>query len=105
MFLDLPIPPGTIREKLAKMDWMCVNLILFCKFLLTPDVSGNFIVISSACAGTIALTQGGIEAPWDAPRIIGQLVVGILGLIFFLVYEFKWAKHPMVCTVCPKQSL
>ena len=103
ILLDLPTPPGTIREKLGKMDWMCVNLILFCKcsFLLTPDGSGNFIVISSACSATIALTQGGTQAPWSAPRIIGPLVVGILGLIFFFVYEFKWAKHPMVCTVCP----
>jgi hypothetical protein len=25
IFLDLPIPPGTMREKVSRMDWMSVN--------------------------------------------------------------------------------
>ncbi|KAF8520691.1 MFS general substrate transporter [Gautieria morchelliformis] len=79
VFLDLPIPPGTIREKVSRMDWI-----------------GNFIVITASCSTTFALTQGGVNAPWQSARILSPLIIGLAGLVIFVVYEARWATYPLV---------
>ncbi|KAF8532577.1 MFS general substrate transporter [Gautieria morchelliformis] len=79
VFLDLPIPPGTVREKVSRMDWI-----------------GNFIVITASCSTTFALTQGGVNAPWQSARILSPLIVGLAGLVIFVVYEARWATYPLV---------
>jgi len=53
-------------------------------------------VIASACSTTIALTQGGINAPWQSARILVPLILGLAGLGLFIAYEALWSKHPLV---------
>jgi hypothetical protein len=45
----------------------------------------------------IALTWGGIQFPWSSARVLVPLILGLLGLAGFLVYEAKLAQHPIVC--------
>ncbi|KAJ6613134.1 major facilitator superfamily domain-containing protein [Mycena sp. CBHHK59/15] len=79
LFLRLKTPSGTIREKLGRMDWI-----------------GNFLVIAASSAVVIALTWGGIQYPWSSPRVLVPLCAGMAGLIFFLIYEVKFARYPIV---------
>ncbi|KAJ7131555.1 major facilitator superfamily domain-containing protein [Mycena crocata] len=79
LFLKLKTPPGTVREKLGRMDWI-----------------GNFLVIAASSAVVIALTWGGIQYPWSSARVLVPLCLGVVGLGVFLVYEVKYATHPIV---------
>jgi len=77
--LRLPTPPGTLKEKLAKMDWI-----------------GNLIIVSSTCAIVIGLTWGGVKFAWSSVDVLAPLVVGGCGIVLFLVYEALIATNPLV---------
>ncbi|KAG6369246.1 major facilitator superfamily domain-containing protein [Boletus reticuloceps] len=77
--LDLPVPPGTYREKIMRMDWI-----------------GNFLVIASTTASTIGLTWGGTTYPWGSVNVLIPLVLGLVGLGTFIAYEATLAKYPLV---------
>ncbi|KAH7920100.1 MFS multidrug transporter [Leucogyrophana mollusca] len=79
LFMNLPTPPGTLKEKLARMDWI-----------------GNALVMSSTTSLVIGLTWGGVLYPWTSARVIIPLVLGICGLGVFLFYEMRYATSPMV---------
>ncbi|KAJ7666622.1 major facilitator superfamily domain-containing protein [Mycena polygramma] len=90
VFLRLPIPPGTFREKMGRLDLV-----------------GNFIVIASTTCCTLALTWGGATAPWMSLQVLVPLWCGLLGLAFFLLYEATVAAYPLVPVVlmCNRTSL
>lgn len=79
LFMDLPTPKGTFKSKFRAMDWI-----------------GNFLVIGASSSLVLALTWGGARYQWSDPRVLSTLVVGVVGLIAWFVYEAKWATHPMV---------
>ncbi|KAF8890390.1 iron permease [Infundibulicybe gibba] len=79
LFLKLPTPQGTFREKLRKMDWI-----------------GNFLVIASSSSCIIALTWGGVQFPWSSANVLIPLFVGAAGLIIFFIYEGMYATNPIV---------
>ncbi|KAJ7278291.1 major facilitator superfamily domain-containing protein [Mycena rebaudengoi] len=79
LLMDLPTPPGTFYEKIARLDWV-----------------GNFIVVASTTACAIALTWGGVAFPWDSPPVLAPLILGFVGFCIFILYEAKWAAHPLV---------
>ncbi|KAJ8096181.1 hypothetical protein PM082_000089 [Marasmius tenuissimus] len=77
--LRLPVPQGTLRSKLKRMDWI-----------------GNLLIITSATVFIIGLSWGGATYPWSSAHVVATLVVGFVGFIVFLVYEAKWAANPIV---------
>ncbi|THG93354.1 hypothetical protein EW026_g7860 [Hermanssonia centrifuga] len=79
MCLKLRTPPGTLHEKLGRMDWI-----------------GNAIIMSSSSACVIALTWGGVKYPWTSPHILVPLILGLLGMCFFVFYEAQFAKEPLL---------
>ncbi|KAI0083273.1 MFS general substrate transporter [Irpex rosettiformis] len=79
VFLKLKTPPGTLKEKLARMDWI-----------------GNFIFIGGSTSTAIALTWGGITYPWTSAATLVPLILGLCGLVAFLLYEKYFAAHPIV---------
>jgi hypothetical protein len=42
------------------------------------------------------LTFGGINFPWSSAHILAPLVIGLVGLIFFIIYDAIWAMYPLV---------
>jgi hypothetical protein len=52
--------------------------------------------MGSSTATVIAVTWAGVVYAWTSWRILVPLVLGIIGLIGFFVYEAKLAPHPMV---------
>ncbi|KAL0572510.1 hypothetical protein V5O48_009452 [Marasmius crinis-equi] len=79
LVLRLPTPPGTLQEKLRKMDWI-----------------GNFLIISSTTVFIIGLSWAGVVYSWSSAHVLTTLLIGFAGFVLFLVYEAKWAVNPIV---------
>ncbi|KAG8221503.1 MFS general substrate transporter [Butyriboletus roseoflavus] len=79
LVLDLPVPPGSYRDKFMQIDWI-----------------GNFLVISSTVAYTIGLTWGGITSPWGSATVLVPLVLGLVGLAVFIAYDAIFARNPLL---------
>ncbi|KAG6908113.1 hypothetical protein DXG01_006082 [Tephrocybe rancida] len=79
LFLRLKSPEGNVREKLAKIDWI-----------------GNFLVIAASVSLALGLTWAGVTYSWSSPQVLAPLILGILGLAFFVLYEIRWASNPIV---------
>jgi hypothetical protein len=47
----------------------------------------------------VALQAGGYSHPWTSAYVLAQLIIGILLILAWMVWEWKFAKNPMV----PKQ--
>ncbi|KAI0470114.1 major facilitator superfamily domain-containing protein [Xylariaceae sp. FL0804] len=57
------------------------------------DYIGNAILIASVVAVLIALSWGGTRYAWSSYQILTPLLLGILGLVIFHVYEsMSWVK-------------
>ncbi|KAI0467731.1 major facilitator superfamily domain-containing protein [Xylaria cf. heliscus] len=57
------------------------------------DYIGNAILIASVVAVLLALSRGGTLYPWASYQILVPLLLGILGLVVFHVYEgLPWVR-------------
>ncbi|KAJ7146731.1 iron permease, partial [Mycena epipterygia] len=79
LFLNLRTPSGSFATKIKKIDFI-----------------GNILVAGSTTSVMIGLTWGGVQFPWSSARILATLILGCLGLVVFVWYEFKIAKNPIV---------
>ncbi|KAI0898730.1 MFS general substrate transporter [Annulohypoxylon nitens] len=60
------------------------------------DYSGNIILIASVTAILISLTYGGSRYPWSSWRVLFPLILGLVGLGVFILYELsRWCVEPM----------
>lgn len=78
-FLRLKTPPGTLREKLARMDWI-----------------GNFLIIASSTATVLGLTWGGVQFAWTSAQTLVPLILGFVGIVAFFLYEAFVSAHPLI---------
>ncbi|KAG7662531.1 uncharacterized protein J8A68_003950 [[Candida] subhashii] len=74
-----PKPKGNVREKLAKVDFIGTLLL----------ATGLILVL-------LALTFGGIDFPWNSAPIIVMLIVGGIGLVLFMIWNFRFSNHPII---------
>ncbi|KAI0268427.1 major facilitator superfamily domain-containing protein [Russula aff. rugulosa BPL654] len=82
LFLHLKTPPATLREKLSKID-----------------IIGNILVTGSTTSIVIGLTWGGVRYPWSSTRVLSLLILGLMGLCTFVIYEIYFCKPPIVPVV------
>lgn len=59
-------------------------------------LSGNILVIASTTAVVIGVTWGGVQYPWSSARVLVPLILGLVGLAGFFVYEATLAHNPIV---------
>ncbi|KAF5253084.1 hypothetical protein FOXYS1_14572, partial [Fusarium oxysporum] len=69
----------TIMTKLHRIDWV-----------------GNIIITGSSISVLLALTWAHVVCPWDSPEVLAPLIIGIIGVVVFFVWEAKWATEPVV---------
>jgi len=79
IFLKLRLVPGSIVQKLKRVDWI-----------------GNFLFIAAATSFLVPLTWGGVQEPWNSWRTVFPLIMGILGLAVFCYYEKHFAVEPTI---------
>ncbi|KAJ5200002.1 Major facilitator superfamily domain general substrate transporter [Penicillium cf. griseofulvum] len=61
------------------------------------DYIGNFLIMGSTAAILCALTYGGSRYAWGSWEIIVPLVLGLAGLVVFMVFEqSKFCREPVV---------
>ncbi|KAK9759582.1 hypothetical protein K7432_017273, partial [Basidiobolus ranarum] len=79
LFLQLPTPKGSLKEKIKRIDFLGTVLLLgFIISLLLPT------------------EWGGGEYSWSSPRIISLYCVSGALLIAFIVVEHRFATEPIV---------
>ncbi|KAH8692223.1 major facilitator superfamily domain-containing protein [Talaromyces proteolyticus] len=60
------------------------------------DLTGAFLLILASVAVLIALTYGGSRYKWSSPHIIAPLLLGIIGLILYMLFEgSRFCRQPM----------
>ncbi|EIM89050.1 MFS general substrate transporter [Stereum hirsutum FP-91666 SS1] len=79
LFLKLKTPEGTFKEKISRLDWI-----------------GNILVIAATASIVVSLSWAGIQHPWSSTQVLVPLILGLLGLAGFLLYEAVVAKHSIV---------
>ena len=77
IFLRLNIFPESIRAKLGRVDW--VESALF---------------VASTTSFLIPLAGGGVMYPWSSWRVLVPLLLGVVGLVGFCLFEKFIALEP-----------
>ncbi|GAA5912425.1 hypothetical protein JCM8208_005166 [Rhodotorula glutinis] len=78
LFLHIKAPETTMEEKLEQMDWW------------------NLLFVAAATSTILGLTWGGATYAWSSYKVLVPLIVGIIGMIAFVLIERKYVKHPTV---------
>lgn len=79
LFLRLSLPKGKLAEKLRRIDW-----------------GGSVLFVGSTTSFLIPLTWGGVMYEWTSWRTLVPLMIGIVGLIAFGVYERFVPAEPLL---------
>lgn len=56
----------------------------------------SFYITTNACLSLVALQAGGYNYPWTSAYVLSQLIIGIFCIIAWVIWEWKFAKNPMV---------
>ncbi|KAL3481710.1 major facilitator superfamily domain-containing protein [Aspergillus californicus] len=60
------------------------------------DVVGGVLSITGVVLLLVALQSGGLDHSWGSVYVLAQLIVGVALIIAFIVWEWKFSKHPIV---------
>ena len=63
---------------------------------MTSWGSGNLIVIAGTTLAIVGLTFGGTRFPWISPQVLAPLIVGVVVIGLFIVYEKYIPSEPSV---------
>lgn len=88
-YLNLPLAGLTLVMVLVSLSALRNGLIMSMRSLKRVDFSGNAFLVASITSILLALTWGGGEQAWSSWRTILPLVLGLLGLPLFLLYETR----------------
>ena len=77
--MKLNLVPGSIAQKLKRVDWL-----------------GNAIFIAATTSFLIPLTWGGVQYPWGSWHTLVPLLIGVVGLVGFTIYESYIAAEPTI---------
>ncbi len=78
-FLRLKVPQDGLRNNFQRMDWI-----------------GNFLIIVSIIFTSVALTWAGSKYAWSSYQVLVPLILGVVLMAIFFVYEAKFAVEPVV---------
>ncbi|TBU55384.1 MFS general substrate transporter [Dichomitus squalens] len=78
-FLRVRTPSGSVREKLARLDFV-----------------GNLIIIIGTTLALIGLTWGGVAYKWSDAHTLATLIIGFVFIGLFFVYEWLVPKEASI---------
>ncbi|KAI8215986.1 Efflux pump FUS6 [Colletotrichum sp. SAR 10_77] len=78
-FLKQAKIPGDIAGKLGRFDWL-----------------GSFLFTAGSTSFLFGISTGGVMYEWKSFRSLLPLVLGVLILVAFGVWELRFAKEPMI---------
>ncbi|KAH6647482.1 DNA repair protein RAD50 [Truncatella angustata] len=96
-WINLPVGGASMAMIFAFLHVKYNKEMPFMQKLRRVDYIGNSILIISTIAILYALTYGGARNPWKSGQILAPLIVGLLGLVLFMVYEaLGRAREPVI---------
>jgi hypothetical protein len=78
IFLKLKRTPGSMFEKLKRVDW-----------------TGSVLFVGATTCFLIPLTWGGVQYAWDSWRTVFPLVLGAIAILGFCFYEKFLPREPI----------
>ena len=60
------------------------------------DYIGGFLSITGLVLFLVALQAGGYSHPWTSAYVLVTLIIGILLIFAFVVWEWRFARNPMI---------
>ncbi len=78
-FMKLNLVPGSTAQKLKRVDWL-----------------GNAIFIAATTSFLIPMTWGGVQYPWSSWHTLVPLLIGVAGIVGFIIYEKCVAAEPTI---------
>jgi len=79
LFIRLNFVPSSLAAKLRRVDWV-----------------GSVLFVGSTTSFLIPITWAGVMYPWTSWRVLVPMIVGILGLVSFTVYERYIPAEPLL---------
>lgn len=96
-YLNLPIAGLTLVMQFFFLQIVFVRKVAVRQKLRQIDWVGNFLLIASVVAILIALSWANTRYPWSSFRIIVPLVLGLVGIAVFHLYEAsKFGIQPTI---------
>lgn len=60
------------------------------------DFVGGFLSIVGLVLFLVALQAGGYTHPWTSAYVLCTLLIGLAMIFAWIIYEWKFAKYPMI---------
>jgi hypothetical protein len=60
------------------------------------DYVGGVLSITGLTLFLVALQSGGYSHPWTSAYVLCTLLIGFFTLVAWIIWEWKFVKHPMV---------
>lgn len=60
------------------------------------DYIGGATSIGGLTLFLVAMQAGGYSHPWDSAYVLATMIIGLILIVVFVVWEWKYAKMPMV---------
>lgn len=60
------------------------------------DYIGTILFVGSLSSFLIPLTWGGVLYDWESWRTLVPLIIGVVGLVVFVFYEYRFAADPII---------
>jgi len=79
LFVKIPIPPGTFKEKVKRIDFL-----------------GTLFLIPSIVCLLLSLNWGGTTYKWTSPIILSLISAFVVLISCFLFIEYKIAREPII---------
>ncbi|KAI1383552.1 putative multidrug resistance protein fnx1 [Hypoxylon trugodes] len=88
-YLNIPIAGLTLAMVIVSLGALPKGSNISPTSLKRVDLAGNSLLTASITSILIALTWGGAEEPWSSWRTVVPLVLGLVGIPLFLLFETK----------------
>ncbi|KAL1958201.1 hypothetical protein VTO42DRAFT_5056 [Malbranchea cinnamomea] len=78
-FLEVHTPKTPLMAGLRAIDWL-----------------GSVAIVGGTVMFLLGLEYGGVTFPWSSPTVICLLVFGLVGLVVFILIEWKVSRYPIM---------
>ncbi|OCH96313.1 iron permease [Obba rivulosa] len=79
LFLRVRTPPGTMQEKVRRVDWF-----------------GNLIIIAGTTVAVLGLTWAGGRYSWGSAHVLAPLILGLVTIGVWVLYELRVPPNPTI---------
>jgi hypothetical protein len=97
----LPTQPYPHRRLLSHVYFEAYRLHRWCVVnhwtdLIVSLYYSSFVNAHSSMISLVSLQSGGYTHPWVSGYVLGTMLSGLALIVGWVVYEWKFARHPMV---------